>query len=185
MKKILLAISNDFITTTYSEVFGKEGFTVLKTDKGKDAKDLVIKEKPDIIIADIGLSEMGGFELLKVIKEEASTKEIPVIIFAQFEKKQDRMKAMNLEAKDFITSAANTPLEVIRRVKIALGEQKSYRLSVEENTQDAKELIRDIGYNKDLKCSECGSKLVLNLIRDLSIGENHFIVSFICPECNK
>ncbi len=185
MRKILIAVNNEFIRETYSEVFKAENFEVFRARDGKEALDLVKKEKPDIIIADIALSEMGGFELLEALKKESSTKKIPVIIFAQFEKKDDRIKAMELEAKDFITAADITPAEAVRRAKIALGEQRSYRISLQKNLQNAKELITDLGYSYDFKCSECGCDLAFHLMRDLTRGEKYFIVSIICPKCDK
>lgn len=183
MKKILIAIDNDFIRESYFDVFKGKSFETLATKNGKEAFELAKKEKPDIILADVLLFGIGGFELLKKLKKEESTKEIPVIIFAQLEKKQDRLKAMELEAKDFVTAAKVTPSDVIRRVKIALGEQKTYKIGIRKNFHNAKELIVDSGLNYDLKCPVCGSDLVLYLIRDLSRGERCFIVSFICPEC--
>lgn len=185
VRKILIAIDNDFIRGAYLEVFKRKEFEVMETKNGKKALDLAKKEKPDIILADILLSEMGGFELLKNLKKEDSTKEIPVIIFAQLEKKEDRQKAIELEAKDFITAASVSPIQVIRKVKIALGQQKSYRLKISKDSDDIKELMEDLGYGPDLKCQKCGSNLVLYLIRDLSKGEKHFILSIICPQCNK
>lgn len=185
MKKILIAINNDFTREIYGEVLQEENFEVLKTKQGKKVLALAKKEKPDIIIADIALSELGGFELLKALKGESLTKQIPVIIFAQFEKKQDRIKAIEFEAKDFIDAAQVTPAEVVRRVKIALGEQKSYRIFPQKNLYNAKELIADLGYTYDFKCPDCGGDLVFNLIRDLTRGEKYFILSVICPECNK
>jgi len=184
MKKILIAIDNDFIREAYSEVFKKEEFTVLETKKGKKALDLAKKEKPDVALLDILLSEIGGFELLEVFKKENSTKKIPVVIFTQLEKRQDRQKAMELEAKDFVTAASISPTEIIRRVKIVLGEQKSYRLKVSKDTNAIKELMKDLDYRPDLSCSKCGANLELCLIRDLSKGRSHFIVSFVCPNCD-
>jgi len=183
MKKILIAIDNDFVRETYTEIFTEENFEVFKTKSGKDALSLAEENKPDIIIIDIYLSEIGAFDLLKKFKENFSTQKIPVIIFAQIEKSKDRRRAMELEAMDFITAASVTPAEVIRRVKIALGGQRSYRVSLQKNLHNAKELITDLGYTYDLKCPECGSDMVLNLIRDLSKGEKYFILSIICPEC--
>lgn len=185
MKKIIIAIDNDFTRETYGKVFVGENFEVLKTKQGEKALALAKKEKPDIIIADIALSELGGFELLKTFKQDLLTKQIPVIIFAQFEKKQDRMKAMEFEAKDFIDAAQTTPAEAVRKVKIALGEQKSYRVSLQKNLYNAKELITDLGYTYDFKCPDCGGDFVFHLIRDLTRGEKYFILSVICPECNK
>jgi len=185
MKKILIAIENDFTRGTYEEVFKEENFEVFATKKGKEALELARREKPDIVIADVGLSEINGLELLESFKKETATERIPVIIFDQIEKEKSKQKAIDLEAKDFIAAATVTPTEVVRKVKIALGEQRSYRISILKNLYDAKELISDLGYTYDFKCPECGSDLVLYLIRDLSRGEKYFIISVICPVCNK
>ncbi|GAI86677.1 unnamed protein product [marine sediment metagenome] len=82
MKKILIAIDNDFMRETYSEVFKAEDFEVLKTKNGKEVLDMAKQMKPDIIIADIELSEMEGFRVLEAIKKDPDIKDIPVIIFA-------------------------------------------------------------------------------------------------------
>ena len=168
MKKILIAIKNDFSRETYAEVFKEEDFEVLKTKNGKDALDLAQREIPDIVLADVELPEIEGFKLLEALKKKSSTQKIPVIIFSQIEKGTDRMKAMEMEAKDYLVSATTTSLEVVRRVKIALGEQKSYRIFPQKNVYNAKELITDLGYPYDFKCYNCGSVLVFHLIRDLS-----------------
>jgi len=183
MRKILIAISNDFFRETYSEVFLEKGFQVLKTKSGKEALKLIKEELPDIVLADAALSEMNGFELLESLKKERGYERIPIIIFSQIEKKEERKKAIDLEAKDFITAASTTPLEVVRRVQIALGEQKSYRIAIQKNFYNAKELITDYGLSYDLKCPKCGADLILYLIRDLSKGEDYFKISFACPEC--
>jgi len=185
MKKILIAIDNDFTRETYLGVFREEDFEVFSTKNGKEAVRLAKDELPDVVIADVALSDTGGFKIMEALREEASTKLIPVIIFAQVEKKRDRMKAIELEAKDFIIGAMVTPLEAIRRVKITLGEQRSYKIFPAKNLYDAKELITDLGFAYDFKCPECGNDLVFNLIRDLSKGEKYFIISVICPKCNK
>jgi len=102
MKKILLAIYDDFTRKIYVELFQKERLEVLETNNGKEALNLAIKEIPDIILVDIFLSEIKGFELVGLLRKEAVTQKIPIIIFAQIEKKEDRLKAMELGAKDFI-----------------------------------------------------------------------------------
>jgi len=185
MKKILIAIKNNFTLEIYSEVFKEKDFEVFSARDGKEALDLVKEEKPNIILADVDLSEIGGFELLETLRKDPTTQKIPVIIFTQIEKKLNRAKAIELEAKDFITATEDTPLEIIRRVKIALGEQKSYRISILKDLHDSRELITDLGCSDNFKCPKCGSDLLLYLIRDLSKGEKHFILSIVCSKCNK
>ncbi len=180
MKKILIAIDNDFIREAYEEVFQKEGFEVFVTNDGKEALKIVKEKELDIILADILLSKISGFDLLQKIK-----KSIPVIVFAQIERTENKKKAIELGARDFITAAGVSPVEVIRKVKIILGEQRSYQIKVQKTGLDAQKLAEDLGYDKSLKCKECGGDLAMYLMRDLSSGEKHFIVSFVCPNCNK
>lgn len=184
LKKIVIAISDNFIRNLYRETFEKEGFDVTEAKAGQIALELIEQELPDIVIADVDLYKINGFELLHRLKEKERTSLIPVIIFAQVEKQDERTKALDIEAKDFIVSSEISPFEAVKRVKIILGEQKSYKLTVDINSPDVKKMAQDIGYPSDLKCLKCGAPLVLYAIRNLKAGKNHFIVSFICPECD-
>jgi len=185
MKKILIAIDNDFIREAYEEVFKKEDFKVFITKDGKEALKIAKEENPDVVLADVLLSKIGGLELLEEIKKDEATKGIPVIVYAQIERTKDKKKAIELEAKDFITAAGVSPKEVIRKVKIVLGEQRTYKIGVQKTNLDLKKLAKDLGYDSKLKCEKCGGDIALYLMRDLSMGEKHFIVSFVCPNCNK
>ena len=183
MKKILIAIDNDFLREGYLRVFEKEGFEVLGTKSGIMALDLVKEEKPDVILSDIVFAGMREFELLEKLKKDFYTKDIPVIIFAQLERRENRQKAMELEAEDFVTAAAISPNELVRRVRIILGEQRSYRIRILRGSDDVKRLVNDLNYSSDLKCPKCRSNMELCLMRDLSVGNSHFIISFVCSKC--
>lgn len=178
MKKLIVAIKNNIMRSAYCEIFETAGFKVLQSNNGKDVLDLAKKEKPDIILADVNLEEVNGYEILDKIKD------IPVIIFASAERKDEKEKAIESNAKDFISMDRVTPNEVVSRIRIALGEQKSYKLALKENLLGAKDLLKDFGYF-ELSCRHCGTDLVLNLIKDLSVGENYYKASFFCPKCFK
>ena len=183
MKKIIIAVNSDFIRETYSQVFSENNFEIFKTKSGKEALDLIKKEKPDIILVDTGLEDMGGFKILEETKKDSELAKIPVILYSQFEKKAEKEKAIELEAKDFIAGAEISSSEVVQRVKIVLGEQRSYRIALNKKLYSAAELINDYGFDYNFKCDECGTDLILNMIRDLSKGDDYFKVSIICPEC--
>lgn len=187
MKKILIAIDEDFVRRVYSSLFQEEGFQVIEAKGGKEALDLARKETPDIILADISLSEMNGLELLKSLKKEELTKKIPVVICARFENEEIRKKAIELEAKDFIERSRTTPPEVVLKIKIHLGEQRTYQLIIGQDlypNQKLSKLSEDLGYEGSLKCHRCRNPLSLFLIRDFSKGKNYFKVSFKCPKCS-
>jgi len=189
MRKIIIAIQDEFTQRLYFRLFREEKFKVLEAKNGKEALDLAKKEVPDIILADVFLPKDGGLGLLKSLKKEVITQRISVVIFAQTEKKEDRSKAMELGAKDFIVGILTPPPEVVLRIRTVLEEQKTYRLLICKENLDKvdkiKELAEDLGYSSTLKCLHCGSPLCLFLIRDLTKGKNYFKVSFICPKCFK
>jgi DNA-binding response OmpR family regulator len=177
MKKILIAINNDFLRETYCEVFKKEGFGVVAMYKKEEIEAKIKSEKFDIIIIDIA-PPIDGFKIMEGLKKDGRKES--VILVSQYYNKESRQKAIELDAKDFIAYSSVSPAEVIRKIKIVLGEQKSYRMEIADIGQ-AKELVEDLGYDSKLTCPKCGSKMMLNLTRDLSVGNHHFVVSFVCP----
>lgn len=180
MRKILIAINGDFLRETYKEVFKSGGFNPIMADNGDQAFELAKKEKMDLIMIEATFPRVNGFELIQKLKKEGIN--TPVIILDQYEDKETMKKAMEMEAKDFIAFSSASPNEILRKIKIVLGEQKSYRIKISGGGED---LYRDMGHSGDLKCQECGSDLELNLIRDLSVSNSHFVVSFVCPNnCN-
>ncbi len=184
-KTIAIGIANDFIRQTYAEVFQQEGYNVLAEKDGEKLFDSAQEILPEVIIADVNLEKIGGLDFLKKAKQNPQLRVIPIIIFTEIERADCREKAIELEARDFFVGTRITPLEVLRRIKIILGEQKSYMVAIQKNLYDAKELITDLGYSYDFKCPKCGSDLVIHLIRDLSKGENSFLLSVICPRCKE
>ncbi len=178
MKKIIIGIKNDFVRRAYSEVFENAGFEVLESENGEKILNWTMTENPDIVFADISLENINGYEILKKIRD------IPVVIFASAERKDEKEKAIDLNAKDFISIDRIPPKEILSRVKIALGEQKSYKFSFSEELFSAKEMLRDFGYSS-ASCKHCGGNMILNLIKDLSVGDDYYKVSFFCSKCFK
>ncbi|GEM_PF-1111773 len=184
MKKILLAIYDDLLRRTYAELFREERFEVLETNNGKEALNLALKENPDIILADVTLLEMGGLRLMQLLLQNPFLQKIPVVIFSSLERQEEKNEAMDLGAKDFIVGAITSPREVIAKIKIQLGFQKTYQFLIEEKNFDvAKEIKKDLGFSSRLECPRCGFPLVLFLMRDLSKGKDYFKLSFTCQRC--
>ncbi len=184
MNKILLAIYDDLLRRTYAELLREEKFEVWETKNGKEAFNLALKEIPDIVLADVVLLEISGLQLMRLLQKNSTTQKMPVVIFSQLEREEERIEAMELGARDFIVGAMTSPREVVTKIKIHLGFQKTYHISIEQkNIEVAREIKKDLGYSPLLECPRCGSPLVLFLMRDLSKGKDYFKVSFTCQKC--
>ena len=78
-------------------------------------------EKPDLILLDLLLPNIDGFEVLERVKADQSLGSIPVIIISNLGQKEDIERALKLGAVDYMVKAQFTPAEIIKRVKEALS----------------------------------------------------------------
>jgi DNA-binding response OmpR family regulator len=183
-KKILIAIDDNFTREAYSNFFQREGFNVMETGDGKRALELARTEMPDIILVDVLLPRVRAFDLIRILKEEALTEKIPIMVFSQEGEESDRTRAMDLHAKDFIVGAFNSISNVALKARAHLGEQRTYRLPILRSDIETQKLAEDLGYHGDFVCEKCSTPLVLFLIRDMSKGKDYFKASFMCPHCD-
>ena len=118
--KILLIEDDTFLAGMYISKLGFENFEILLANDGKQGIKLAEKEKPDLILLDILLPKVDGFEVLKVVKKNDKTKEIPVILLTNLGQKSDVEKGLSLGADDYLIKAHFMPQEVIKKIKDTL-----------------------------------------------------------------
>jgi DNA-binding response OmpR family regulator len=122
MKKILFIEDESALQKTFRDVLEKEGYEMISALDGESGLRLAKSEKPDLILLDLILPRKDGFEVLKELKEDEATKEIPVIVLTNLEDIQSVEKAIELGATTYLVKAQYTLEEVIQKVKKALGE---------------------------------------------------------------
>jgi len=118
-KKVLLVEDDEFILDLYSTKFSLEEFEVIQARDGKEGVDLFKKENPDIVLLDIKLPKMDGWEALKEMKKQK--KEIPVIVFTNLGEKDDIDRGQRGLADDYLVKSFFTPEEVVNRVRKILN----------------------------------------------------------------
>lgn len=122
MKKILCVEDEEALQKTLGEVLKQEGYEVVSAFDGENGLNLVNSEKPDLILLDLIMPKMNGFEVLKKLKANEKTKEIPVIVLTNLESIGDVGKAIEAGATTYLVKVQYSLDEVLEKVKKALGE---------------------------------------------------------------
>lgn len=116
-KKILIAEDDKYLANAYRVKLEKEDFEVLIVAQGRELLDEVEEYKPDLILLDLLMPVMDGFEALKKLKEDRNTKDIPVLIASNLGQKADLDKGMELGAEDYIVKSNLSLKNVVKKIK--------------------------------------------------------------------
>ncbi len=116
------------------EIIEDMGYLPMLTENGVQALKIVERFHPQLIISDIAMPEMDGYEFCKIIKEDASTRDIPVIFISAFDEPADIVKGFTLGGEDYITKPF-IPEVVKARVNLHLKLNEYNRELLEINRQ--------------------------------------------------
>lgn len=121
-KKILLVDDDPLILRMYQVNFVHNGYEVITAPDGEGAIISAKKDKPDIILLDLMMPKMNGVETLKILKNDADTKNIPVIILTNLADSQDDMKkSKEMGALDYLVKSETTLQMLTEKIEKALA----------------------------------------------------------------
>ena len=101
----------------------EEGYRTIAAFDGKKGIEQAKREKPDLIILDLMLPAIDGFEVCKILRQQESTSHIPIIILSAKSRETDKVVGLELGADDYVTKPFS-PRELIARVKAVLRRHK-------------------------------------------------------------
>jgi DNA-binding response OmpR family regulator len=116
MKKKILVIDDEFTMRTLLEFFLGETYSVSSVSSGKEALEWLDTNLPDLIISDIQMEVMDGFDFLRALRQRGYTKHTPVIMLSGKSESKERVKCYKLGAQDYLTKPFN-PEELEEVVK--------------------------------------------------------------------
>jgi len=120
-KKTILLIEDDkFLRELISRKLTGEGFEVLEAVDGEAGIKKIKEEKPDLVLLDLILPGIDGFEVLAKLKEDPKISSIPVIILSNLDQREEMEKGLKLGAIDYLIKAHFTPGEIIEKIKAVL-----------------------------------------------------------------
>lgn len=122
MKKILIIEDDKFLRELISQKILKEGYEIAEAVDGESGLNSAKSEKPELILLDLILPGIDGFEVLARIKSDPEISQIPVIILSNLGQKDDIEKGLKMGAIDFLIKAHFTPAEIIEKIKSVMKE---------------------------------------------------------------
>lgn len=120
-KKILLIEDDPFLRNLMMIKLQKEGFNVSEAFDGEDGLAKASKIKPALVLLDLILPGIDGFEVLRQLKSNPALNSIPVIILSNLGSRTDIEKGVKMGAYDFMIKAHFTPEEIVEKIKNALA----------------------------------------------------------------
>lgn len=118
----ILIIEDDmFVRELYQHEFQKDGYSVKVAEDGEEGLKKIDEEKYDGILLDIMLPKVDGLDVLKRLKENSKTKEIPVVILSNLGQDEIIKRALEIGAKSYIVKSLYTPDQVVAEINSLIG----------------------------------------------------------------
>jgi DNA-binding response OmpR family regulator len=188
--KILIIEDEAGFRKIYKDFLQNEGYDVLEADNAEKGFILIKSAKPDLVLLDLVLPNISGFDVLKKLRSEIETKDLPIIIFSVIGERDTIKKGLELGANDYAIKGFYSPGEMLSKIQALLfkADMKKhmvvYKIEVNPGRADAARLTQDMGMGSLQECPHCKGKLCLELIPDFSRSDGHWFFShFVCQEC--
>ena len=121
--KILLVEDDGFILNIYETKLKDAGYVVYTATNGKEAIATLEGKTADIILLDIVMPYMDGFDVLERLQANEEWKKIPVVLLTNLSQKEDVEKGISLGARDYLIKSHFTPSEVLGKIEGLLQKQ--------------------------------------------------------------
>lgn len=122
MAKKLLVIEDDkFLRQLITRKLDKKDFNIIEAIDGEKGLDKIKEEKPDLVLLDLILPGMDGFEVLEKAKDNPETSSVPIIILSNLGQKEEIEKGLEMGAKDYLVKAHFTLGEIVEKIEQSLN----------------------------------------------------------------
>ena len=120
-KRILLAEDDRFLRRAEEAALKRAGFVVLAAADGEEALRMAIAEKPDLVLLDLIMPKLQGFEVLKALKADPATAAIPVVVLSNLGQDGDVQRALEGGAVAYLVKANLSLDELVARARETLA----------------------------------------------------------------
>lgn len=122
-QNILIIEDDSFLIGLLKKKLIAFGFNVSEASDGNKGIKKIKEEKPDLVLLDLLLPTIDGFEVLSIIKKDPATSSIPVIILSNLGQKEDIDRCLSLGATDYLIKAQSTPDDIVAKVIVIFNKK--------------------------------------------------------------
>jgi len=134
MKKVLIVEDDPMLSEVYQKKFEKNGkFKVINASSGLEAQEKAKKEIPDLILLDLVLPEVDGFDVLAALRKEPTLDDTKIVPFSNLSQEDNKKKLEELGADGFISKAEYTPSQLVAEIEKILEGNEKEEVSVKVN----------------------------------------------------
>jgi DNA-binding response OmpR family regulator len=120
-KKILLVEDDDSLASVYQTRLQAEGFDLRRVPNGEEALAAAIEYKPDLILLDVMMPKVSGFDVLDILRNTPETTNVKVIMLTALSQDSDKERAESLGVDDYLVKSQVVIADVVDRIKSHLG----------------------------------------------------------------
>lgn len=120
-RKILLVEDDTALASVYRSRLELEGFDVCEANNGEDALSLAVSEHPDLVLLDVMMPKISGFDVLDILRNTPETTNIRVIMLTALSQPKDKERAEQLGVDDYLVKSQVVIDDVVERVRHHLG----------------------------------------------------------------
>lgn len=120
-KKILLVEDDDSLANVYQARLEVEGFVVKRVPNGEDALASAIEFKPDLVLLDVMMPKVSGFDVLDILRNTPETANLKIIMLTALSQDNDKARANELGADDYLVKSQIVIADVVEKIKQHLG----------------------------------------------------------------
>lgn len=120
-KKILLVEDDDALASVYQTRLEAEGFLIKRVPNGEDALASALEYKPDLILLDVMMPKVSGFDVLDILRNTPDTASVKIIMLTALSQDSDRERAQSLGVDDYLVKSQVVIADVVSKIKDHLG----------------------------------------------------------------
>lgn len=120
-KKILLVEDDESLASVYQMRLEAEGFSVKRAQNGEEALALATQYRPDLILLDVMMPKVSGFDVLDILRNTPETTNVKVIMLTALSQDADKERAENMGVDDYLVKSQVVIADVVDRIRQHLG----------------------------------------------------------------